>query len=311
MRRLRWTIVAVAGLMLFLAGGAPAAGAAETFPSIIRLPNGFQPEGVVTGHGPVIYAGSLANGAIYAADLRTGEGQILAHGETGRTAVGLAFDRRTSYIFAAGGGTGTAAVYDARSGARVAEYTLAGPPTFINDVVVTRDAAYFTDSFNAVLYRLPLSAGGALPDQSQVQAITLGGDWVQVPGFNANGIDATPNGKTLIVVNSTRGELYTVDPTSGAASRIDLGGGSVTNGDGILLDGKTLYVVRNRLNEIAVVELSTDLTSGHIARTISDPAFRVPTTIAEFGSALYAVNARFGTPPTPATEYEIVQVAKG
>jgi hypothetical protein len=91
---------------------------------------------------------------------------------------------------------------------------------------------------------------------------------------------------------------------------IDLGGGSVPNGDGILLDGKTLYVVQNQLNQIAVVKLKSDLQSGEIVNLITDPAFRVPTTIAEFGSSLYAVNARFGTPPTPDTEYEIVRISK-
>ena len=36
----------------------------------------------------------------------------------------------------------------------------------------------------------------------------------------------------------------------------------------------------------------------------------VPTTIAMFGSSLYAVNARFATPPTPDTTYTIVRVAR-
>jgi hypothetical protein len=38
--------------------------------------------------------------------------------------------------------------------------------------------------------------------------------------------------------------------------------------------------------------------------------FRIPTTIAEFGDALYAVNARFDVPPTPDTEYDVVRVSK-
>jgi hypothetical protein len=69
-----------------------------------------------------------------------------------------------------------------------------------------------------------------------------------------------------------------------------------------------LFVVQNRLNQIAVVELNADLTAGTITETLTDSDFRVPTTIARFGNALYAVNARFGTPPTPETEYEVVRV---
>ena len=34
----------------------------------------------------------------------------------------------------------------------------------------------------------------------------------------------------------------------------------------------------------------------------------VPATIARIGSALYAVNARFSTPPTPDTDYAVVRV---
>ena len=114
----------------------------------------------------------------------------------------------------------------------------------------------------------------------------------------------------MILVNSTEGALYNVDPTTGVATRIDLGTGAVPNGDGILLQGKTLYVVQNRLNQIAVIELNADFTAGTITDTITDSDFRVPTTIARFGNSLYAVNARFGTPPTPDTEYEVVRVSR-
>jgi hypothetical protein len=44
--------------------------------------------------------------------------------------------------------------------------------------------------------------------------------------------------------------------------------------------------------------------------TITDENFDVPTTLAPFGNRLYAVNARFDTPPAPTTEYSIVQVER-
>ena len=91
-------------------------------------------------------------------------------------------------------------------------------------------------------------AGGALT------AITLTGDYQHVAGFNLNGIDATPNGKTLLAVQSATGKLFTIDPKTGATKLIDLGGATLPNGDGILLHGRTLYVVQNQLNKIAVVQ---------------------------------------------------------
>jgi hypothetical protein len=84
----------------------------------------------------------------------------------------------------------------------------------------------------------------------------------------------------------------------------------MTNGDGLLLDGRTLYVVQNRLNQISVIELSRDLTQGEVVDVITSPHFDVPTTIDDFGPLLYAVNARFGTPPAPDTDYTVVQVRK-
>lgn len=131
----------------------------------------------------------------------------------------------------------------------MAEVQLTTGARFINDVVITRDEAYFTNSSQPVLYRLPLENNGELPETLTVEEIPLSGDYQFVPNaFNANGIAAPPNGKTLIIVNSADGALYNVDPGTGVATRIDLGGASVPNGDGILLQGKTLYVVQNRLN---------------------------------------------------------------
>ena len=291
----------------------PAAAAKPSvFPKVIPLPDGFRPEGITTGRGSTFFAGSLVDGRIYKGDYRTGQGEILVQGVEGRVAVGLSYDSRSNYLFVAGGRTGTASVYDANTGQLVQEYNLANPDdgTFVNDVVVTRDAAYFTDSFAPQYYVLPLSARGALPDASQVETISLGGDFVQVGGFNANGIEATPNGKSLFVVNSTAGLLYRVDPGTGYAQVIDLGAVDpppLPNGDGILLAGKTLYVVQNQLDQIAVVELSPDLKSGEVVRVITDPEFDIPTTVAGFGSRLYAVNARFGTTET---DYQVIQVSK-
>lgn len=276
---------------------------------VLPLPNGFQPEGIAIGHGPFFYVGSLADGSIYRGDLRRGEGEIIAP-PVGRPAVGLEFDHRTRNLFVAGGESGTVSVYDTRSGATLAVIELTTKTTsFINDVAVTGNAAYATDSFNPVFYRILLGGGGELRDPPVVEVIALGDEFDFVPGsFNANGIVASPDGKWLLIVNSTTGHLYRVDPDTGDAVEVDLGGESLMNGDGMLLEGQTLYVVQNFLNRIAVVELSSSYTKGTLRTFIEDPAFRIPTTVARFGHSLYAVNARFDTPPTPDTEYEVVRV---
>ena len=315
MQRLGGMFVMVGLIAALALAVAPAATtAAGVFPSIIDLPNGHQPEGIAIGKGTTFYVGSLANGSVYRGDLRTGVGSILVPGAAGRALTGLYVDDRHNYLFASGSTGGQGFVFDAATGATLATYQLANAtPTFVNDVIVTEDAAYFTDSFQPVLYRVPFGPGGALPDQAAVERIPLGGDFVQVPGpfvFNSNGIEASSDGKWLLVVNSTSGDLYRVDPRTGVAVLVDLGGASLTDGDGLRLQGQTLYAVRNQLNQIVVIRLNRDWTSGSVEGTIADPNFDVPTTIGLFGNSLYVVNARFSTPPTPDTTYTVVRVPR-
>jgi hypothetical protein len=303
-------LVALATFALFSgiaqAPRAEARGLADEIP----LPNGWQPEGITIGPCATIYAGSVATGAVFQADLRTGVGDVLVPGRPGRVAVGLKLDRRTNFLFVAGGATGAAYVYDADNGADVAVFQLTTlADTFVNDVIITDAAAYFTDSSRAVIYRLPLGPGGSVAPDAAIQEIPLGGDFQLVAGqFNANGIEATDGGDTLIIVNSYLGTLYRVDAATGVARLIDLGGSTVPNGDGILLRGHTLYVVQNFQNQVAVIRLDRRLASGRVVDTITDPRLDVPTTIDDFAGALYLVNARFSTPPTPDTTYSIVRV---
>jgi sugar lactone lactonase YvrE len=288
---------------------AAAAGAERPFPEQIDLPPGFFPEGIDIARGATAYVGSISTGGVWSGDLRTGQGSVIVPGTVGRVAIGLDVDRR-GRIFVAGGPTGMAFVYDAETGAELASYQLTSPtpPTFVNDVVVTRTGAYFTDSIKPFLYRIPISSGGELGETSET--IPLGGDITYQAGFNVNGIDATPNGKTLVIVQSNTGQLFSVQPPSGVAERIDLGAATLPGGDGLLFDGRTLYVVQGGSNQVSVVTLGQDLETGTVIDTITSPGFDVPTTIAEFGRRLYVVNARFGTPPTAETPYWVTQIRK-
>jgi sugar lactone lactonase YvrE len=303
-------MLVLALLAVAVVGGSQAA-AQESSPDVIRLPDGFQPEGIAIS-GNTFYVGSIPTGAIYRGDLRTGQGRVLFPGGQGRAAIGVDLDLPAANpfdpgrLFVAGGPTGKAFVYAARDGQPLATYQLTTLPTFVNDVVVTDAAAWLTDSLNQVLYRIGF---GVRRGQVLIETVPLTGDIEYEPGFNVNGIDATPDGRTLVVVQSNTGELFTVT-TDGVAREIDLGGATVRNGDGILLDGRTLYVVQNRDNRIAVVALSEDLRSGRITRFITDPDFDVPTTIDDWRESLWAVNARFGTPSPATAHYEIVRVPK-
>lgn len=290
---------------------APAILASAVFPDVISLPDGFWPEGITFGRGSAFYVGSLATGAIYRGDARTGTGSLLVPAEPGVEKVGMKYDARTDRLYVAGGFTGQAFAYDATSGDLLASWQLAPAGTaLINDVTIVGDDVWLTDSFNPVLYRLPLGSRGALPASDGFETVPLTGDFEFVEDFiigNANGIAATEDGKRLIVVNSETGALYVVDPRTGVATAIDLGG-TVLFGDGILLTGRTLHVVLGYIDAVAVVELSADFTRGTVVHTLTHPALDFPSTIARFGAALYAVNARFNVEPTPTVAYSVVRV---
>jgi len=274
------------------------AGATATLP----LPSGFQPEGIATDGRRTAYLGSRTDGAIYRLNLRTGTGSILARGP-GTPSLGLKVDDRNR-LFVAGGTGGDARVIDTRTGLTKRTYQLSLGTSFVNDVFLTRGAAWLTDSAAAQLYRLPFGKRGRLPKPEQVQALPLTGEWAQLGGNNANGLTSTPDGRGVLVMNSANGVLYRVNPKTGVASVVDTGG-ALTNGDGLLREGRTLYVVQNRLNQITKLRLDKAGTSAVRQSTITSASFDVPSTIARNRGRLYLPNARFTTPPTDVTAYSV------
>jgi outer membrane protein assembly factor BamB len=283
------------GVPVALAGG----GGGGAFPQRIALPDGFAPEGIET-KGTTVYVGSVGTGAIWKGDVKRGTGDVFIAGRPNeRSATGIEYD--SGRLWVAGARFGNVLVYDARTGALLHTIQLATgtAPTFINDLVVTKDAAWLTDSQRPVLYKVAVSKDGT---PGAVTTVALSGDYAHVAGFNLNGIVATKHGDALIAVQSAAKKLYAIDPDTGAAKLIDLGGYDLANGDGLLLQWRTLYVVQNQLDKVAVFTLSKDLSKATFVQTITtaDPTLlSVPTTIDRFGKRLYVVNARFGrTTPT-------------
>jgi hypothetical protein len=301
-RRASTTVLSVL-LVLLAALSIPAAAAPA---EVIVLPGASSAEGIANGGGTTFYAGDLFAGDIFRGDVQRGTAQLFIDAPEGRMALGIATDLEHGLLFVAGGFTGQAYVYETRTGATVATYQFAAAGTsLINDVALTKDGAWFTDSFQPRLYFVPVNEAGV---PGSFRTLQLTGPAAQISGqFNLNGIRATANGKTLIVAHSTNGELYTIDPVTGSSATI--AGVSVPNVDGIVLLGTRLWAVQNFINQVARVRLSPDLTSGMIEEVITSDLFQVPSTAARFGSRLAVVNAKFDTgfPPT-ADRYEVALV---
>jgi sugar lactone lactonase YvrE len=282
-----------------VAGKGPKAPKGAKAPAEYTLPAGWQPEGIAAGTGHTFYVGSIATGAIARIDAKTGAQTTAVPGAAGRAAIGIEYDRRTNRLYVAGGPTGKAFVYDAGTGQLLAELQLTPPTpagnTFINDVVVTKRGAYFTDSRQPTVYFVPRDLNGVTP-------IALQGFHFVADQLNLNGIEASRNGKWLFAVQTTTGVLWRIDAQTGQATKVDLGGSVLTGGDGLLfVSAKKLVVVQNRLNQAVVVKLSSHSTAGRVTKTYTSDRFDIPTTVAKLGSSLLFVNARFGTAGDPAT----------
>ncbi|SNS61649.1 SMP-30/Gluconolaconase/LRE-like region-containing protein [Geodermatophilus pulveris] len=272
---------------------------------VIELPGAGGAEGIAPGRGATFYAGDLSDGDVYRGDLRRGTAELFIDAPEGRVAVGMDTDLRHGLLFVAGGPTGQAYVYDTRSGETVAEYQLGGTTgSFVNDVAVTRDGAWFTDSRAAQLHHVPLDRHGG---PGEAETLPLHGPAAALTGeFNLNGIADARHGRVLIVAHSTNEALYTVDPATGDSAAIDVGT-ALPDADGVEYRDGQVWVVQNQVEQIARIDLSRDLASGEVVEVVTDDDFQVPTTAILYRGGLAAVNAQFGLGPAGGP-FEVVLV---
>lgn len=318
--RSRRLVAAVALVASLGAGGVATAPAAfaDSGQSSVRLPDGWGPEDIANGRDSTFYVGSIATGGIFKGDYETGQGSVLVPSAPSLTA-GLFTELRPSgadRLWAAGGSSGDARVYDTRTGDLLATYHLA-PPTagaFVSDVIVTKSAVYYTDSFLPRLYVLPLGRNGALPDPAAVRTVDLSGDvaYTTVPfGFNLNGLAMV--GDTLVSAQTNTGRLFAVDPDTGVTREIpvtDTEGRpfNLFGADGLVGRGNKLVIARNFPQRITTVKITSHARSAVVVADRTNPSLDIPSAVEEHDGDLWALNARFTTPLTPTTVYDVVRL---
>jgi Cu-Zn family superoxide dismutase len=262
-----------------------------------------------------LYVGSTTDGTIYRASLRDSVAAVFLPGGGGdgrTTAVGLKVDGRSSRLYVAGGATGSVFVYDTRTRALLATLTrgTATGATFVNDVALTPSGdAYATDSQDPVIYRIATGATGTTAIE---RWLPLAGTAITyTTGNNLNGIVATADGRYLLAVQSNTGRLYRVTVADKSVTQVALGSASLTAGDGLLLEGRVLYVMRNQLRELVKLQLNEDYSAATVVGTSTDASFLFPTTIARADDRLLVVNAQFnqrGPGLTPTLPFSVSSV---
>jgi len=280
---------------------------AQALPTSYALPGeAVFPEGIALGpDADVFYVGATNGGAIFRADIATGEVEIFASGEQ-PAAIGMEVDAY-GRLWVAGGPTGSVFVYDTASGELLRSYaTPDADATFMNDLTFVDDAVYVTDSMRPRLFRI--EAGETLGELGSFVSFE-GTPFAYREGFNANGIVTSPDERSVLIVQSNTGLLFRVELASGDVSQSTAP--DLSAGDGMFRDGDVLYVVRNQIGQVERLRLSP---SGDTALVdpdgpITSPAFEFPTTAIVRGDSLFAVNSQFdqqgGQPDLP---FEVVRV---
>ncbi|MBZ9714692.1 superoxide dismutase family protein [Deinococcus multiflagellatus] len=256
------------------------------------------PEGVAyDAKRGLLFTGSAATGTIYAINASTGAvSKFNEGGGQGRaSSLGLKVDTR-SRVWSAGGATGKISVFSPDGFPLAILDTPKSPNKFINDLAFGPDgSAYVTDSFRPVIFRVG-------PDLKLSAWLELGGTPIKYgPGINLNGIVATPDGRALLTIQLNTGELWRIDLRTRAVRKVM---GGLVNGDGLLLDGRTLYVARNKDQVVSKVNLNADYTAGTLVAEEPVTGLRFPATLAAVGGDLVVTQSQLdklqgGTPETP------------
>jgi hypothetical protein len=272
-------------------------------PTRIELPATVSfPEGVAyDAAANALYTGSAEDGALVRLNASTGDatvvtpaGRLMPAGTTTFPGpLGMEVDG-SNRLWVAGGFTGKVWVVNTADGALLNEVAVpTAPKSLINDVAIVGSTGYFTDTFVPTLWRLSADGGafGNIEPWLELSgtAIEYGGE-----GPNLNGITVTPDGRTLIVVHMGKGLLFKIDIATKTITPIDTAGADLTTADGLVLDGDTLYVIRQGAQEVVTVRLNAALTSGTVVSRFSE-GLAWPATAAKVGDDLVVVNTQFNT----------------
>ena len=197
------------------------------------------------------FVGAIGGGAVLRGNVNSPTAKIFsAAGADGRTAARGARPNHRR-VFVGGFGDGKIWIYGESTGRLIATLDTGLPSSVLNDFSFLPDGtAFVTDSINPFLWRITF-AGNGKPTLEKWLDFT-GTPFVYTADVNADGIVTSPNGRYLVINQLSTGKLFRVTVASKAVTEIDVGGFDLTNADGMDLQGRSLYVVRNAEAQIVV-----------------------------------------------------------
>jgi sugar lactone lactonase YvrE len=310
---------------LLLAAAAPAAAhdgdRGGDLPATYTLsgdPGGSTFEGIAVDrdHRDTFYVTETSGGEIHRGQVDRAQTEIWLDADAAlaadrKAAVGIATDHR-GRVYVAGGdnrtqiGTADAPdfwVYDDDRDLLAALRMPVDGPVFLNDVVVGPDgAAYVTDSTTPRIFRVAREHG----DWSATLWSDAAADIPQdADTFGLNGIEVAPDGRSLVVVHSAKGQLWRFDLRTTEPTLIDTGDADLTSGDGLVEKGRTLVVVRNEPHILTYLRLDRGATSAELRAEVATAPERLFTTGDLSRGRLLLVDSQFDEDP-PSQDSEVV-----
>jgi Cu-Zn family superoxide dismutase len=308
MRRTLLTLLTTATLALTTAvTAAPAHATSRDF----DLPEaGVFLEGIgVDDHADLVYVSAVnRSGTIYRGRVGSGRLDVWQGPTPGDDGRGIDVDDR-GRVYVAGGPSAEVRVFS-RSGRLLAELPTGETGSFLNDIWVAGDgSAYVTDSTLPRIWRVRHTRAGwkieLWRDVSDTISYTP-----SLADFDLGGIVATPDGRTLLTTQGTTGQLWRIDLRSRRISEVAVDGPALVTADGIVLRGRSLYVVQNFARQITELRLRDDWRTARTKEVVATPADRTFTTAKLVGGRLLLVDSKFGFSPEQAVAEDRVVALK-
>jgi hypothetical protein len=279
------------------------------------LPDGYKPEGIASDGGSGFFVCSV-RGRVWHHNLATKQGSPVVGSEVSAPILaltGLKYCPQQRALFLAGAMHARGYIFYLKQASNgtfsvTRRVTIKFPPgSYVNDVALGPQQAFFSDSWNPKLHAIPRFPNGSAPYPQLTTYTLVGMPPAPPPLLASNGLAVLPadnssssrNTTTVVIAHWASGGLYTVQLQQGRATTQAVAVPTTIAGrrsglDGVITQGRrTVYVGDNLNNRVIQYRLSPDLRSANVSCVIASRSFDGTGTVALAHGRLWATNMRF------------------